>query len=55
MMEFDGDKVELDENSTDLDLEGGEIFDVKKSSGASLDTVKMNKINYEFDDDILIA
>ncbi len=55
MMEFDGDKVDLTENANDLDLEGGEIFDVKKSTGSSLDVVKSNINNYEFDDDILIA
>ena len=55
MMEFDGDKVDLTENANDLDLDGGEIFDVKKSTGSSLDVVKSNINNYEFDDDILIA
>lgn len=55
MMEFDGERVEPNENADDLDLDGDEIFDVKKSTkvGASLDAVKSNKNNYEFDDDIL--
>lgn len=57
MMEFDGESVDPDDIPDDLDLDGGDIFDVKKcsKSGASLDVVNSNKNNYAFDDDILIA
>jgi hypothetical protein len=57
MIEFDGEKVSLEENANDLDLDGDEIFDVKKNSkaGASLDVINSNKNNYQFDDDILVA
>ena len=55
IMEFDGDKVDPEETPNDLDLDGGEIFDVKQSSKPSLAHINENKKNYEFDDDILIA
>lgn len=55
IMEFDGDKVKLDETPEDLDLDGGEIFDVRKSSKPALEQIQANTKNYDFDDDILIA
>ena len=53
IIEFDGDEVHLDETPSDLDIDGGEIFDVKKSSKPTLQAVNENKKSYEFDDDIL--
>jgi hypothetical protein len=53
MLEFDGDKVDLEETPTDLDLDGGEIFDIRRSSKPSLEKIKENKKNYDFDDEIL--
>jgi hypothetical protein len=52
-MEFDGDLVSSNETPNDLDIEGGEIFDVKKSSKPTLEQVKQNQKNYEFDDEVL--
>ena len=53
ILEFDGDKVDLSETPIDLDLDGDEIFDVRKSSKPILEKINENKKNYEFDDEIL--
>ena len=53
LLEFDGDRVNLNETPNDLDLDGGEIFDVKQSSKPSLEHVNDNKKNYDFDDEII--
>ena len=53
MLEFDGEKVDLKETPIDLDLDGGEIFDVRRSSKPTLEKIKDNKKNYDFDDEIL--
>ena len=53
LIEFDGDLVSSKETPNDLDIDGGEIFDVKKSAKPTLKQVEANKKNYEFDDDIL--
>lgn len=55
MLEFDGDVVSSTETAEDLDLDGDEIFDIKKSSKPTMQLVAENKKNYEFDDDILIV
>ena len=56
MLEFDGDRVEDDETPEDLDLDGGEIFDVKSSKcKTTLQHVTENQSKYTFDDDVLIA
>ena len=53
IVEFDGEEVGMNETPADLDLDGEEIFDVRKSSKPTLQAVQENKKNYEFDDDIL--
>lgn len=53
IVEFDGEEVGMKETPADLDLDGEEIFDVRKSSKPTLQAVHENKKNYEFDDDIL--
>lgn len=53
ILEFDGDVVSATETSVDIDLDGDEIFDVKKSKKPTMQLVKENKKNYEFDADIL--
>lgn len=53
MMEFDGDRVELSETPEDLDIEGGEIFDVTKSKKPTSEKIKQNEKNYEFDDELI--
>ncbi len=53
IIEFDGDKVELSETPIDLDLEGDEIFDVRRSSKPILEHISANKENYDFDDEII--
>jgi len=55
MLEFDGDVVGATETAEALDLDGDEIFDVKKNGKATMQLVEQNKERYEFDDDILIA
>lgn len=55
MLEFDGERVDVDETPEDLDLDGGEMFEVKKNSKATADIIKENNKKYEFDDDVLIA
>lgn len=55
MLEFDGDLVGAEETAEDLDLDGDEIFDVKKRGKATMQLVEQHKQRYEFDDDILIA
>jgi hypothetical protein len=55
MVEFDGDQVNLNETPNDLDIDGGEIFDVKKSSKPTQQQINENMSKYAFDDDILIA
>ena len=56
MLEFDGDRVGDDETPDRLDLDGGEIFDVKSSKAkTTLQHVNENQSKYEFDDDVLIA
>ena len=56
MLEFDGDRVEDDETPEDLDLDGGEIFDVTSSKcKTTLQHVTENQSKYTFDDDVLIA
>jgi hypothetical protein len=54
ILEFDGDQVNLNETPNDLDIDGGEIFDVKKSSKPTKQLIDENKSKYAFDDDILI-
>jgi hypothetical protein len=51
IMEFDGEQVDVGETPVDLDLDGGEIFDVRFSH----DKTKINDKLYEFDDDVLIS
>jgi hypothetical protein len=53
ILEFDGDKVDGDETPADLDLDGDEMMDVKKSSKPTSQVINENKKKYEFDDDIL--
>lgn len=55
IIEFDGEKVDLSETPIDLDLDGGEIFDVKKCSRPAMQIVTENKQNYDFDDEVLLA
>ena len=55
MLEFDGDMVSEAETSVDLDLDGGEIFDVKMCAKPTMQMINENKKNYEFDDEILIC
>ena len=55
ILEFDGDKVDFNETPTDLDLDGGEVMDVKKSSKPTSQLIKENTKKYEFDDDILLV
>ena len=55
MLEFDGSKVDPSETAVDLDLDGGEMFDVRKSSKPTIDHINENKQKYSFDDDVLIA
>lgn len=54
IIEFDGDQVNLTETPNDLDLDGDEIFDVRKSSKPIMAKVAEKKKVYDFDDDILI-
>ena len=53
ILEFDADQVQPDETANDLDLDGGEIFDVRQSTKAANKHIEANKKNYVFDDDIL--
>jgi hypothetical protein len=53
ILEFDGDKIDLQETPVDLDLDGGEMIDVKKSSKPTSQVINENKKKYEFDDDVL--
>lgn len=55
ILEFDGDLVEADDTPNSLDLDGGEMFDVKKSGKALSEVIRQNKGKYEFDADILLA
>jgi hypothetical protein len=55
MLEFDGDRVESSDTPVDLDLDNGEIFDVKKSSKPTSQVIEENKKKYDFDDDILVC
>lgn len=55
MLEFDGDIVGAAETAEDLDLDGDEIFDVKKNGKATMQLVEQHKDRYEFDDDVLIV
>ena len=55
MLEFDGDKVESSDTPQDLDLDGGEIFDVKKASKPTSQLIRENKKKYDFDDDIIVC
>jgi hypothetical protein len=54
MLEFDGEEVAKTETATDLDLDGGEIFDAKKNSKPTMQLVSENAKNYEFDDDLFV-
>jgi len=54
MLEFDGEEVGKTETATDLDLDGGEIFDAKKNSKPTMQLVSENAKNYEFDDDLFV-
>lgn len=53
IIEFDGEKVNLQETPIDLDIEGEEIFDVRRSSNPVLEHVQKNQKNYEFDDEVI--
>ena len=53
MLEFDGERVDLNETPIDLDLDGGEIFDIRKGSKPISEKIEENKKNYDFDDEIL--
>jgi len=55
IIEFDGEIVGKDETANDLDLDGDEIFDVKKSNKPTMQIVSENKKNYEFDDDLFVV
>lgn len=55
IIEFDGENVGAKETANDLDLDGDEIFDVKKSSKPTMQIVSENKKNYEFDDDLFVV
>jgi hypothetical protein len=55
-MIFDGEIVTNAQTADDLDLDWGEIFDVKQSkngAGVNIKTPLLNPKAYEFDDDIL--
>lgn len=53
LIEFDGERVDLNSTPTDLDLDGDEIMDVKKGSKTVLQKVAENQKVYDYDDDIL--
>lgn len=55
ILEFDGDLVEADDTPNSLDLDGDEMFDVKKSSKPTSEVIRQNQSKYDFDPDILIA
>ena len=55
MLEFDGDRVDVGETPEDLDLDGGEVFDVKKTAKPTSEVIQQNRSKYEFDDDILLV
>lgn len=55
IMEFDGDIVEPMDTANGLILDGDEIFDVKKTNKPTMQLLKENKINYEYDDEVLIV
>ena len=55
IIEFDGEIVGKKETANDLDLDGDEIFDVKKSNKPTMQIVSENKKNYEFDDDLFVV
>jgi hypothetical protein len=53
IMEFDGDIVKPTDTADSLDLDGDEIFDVRKSKKPIMQMLSENKKKYDFDDDIL--
>ena len=55
IMEFDGDIVEPMDTANGLVLDGDEIFDVKKTNKPTMQLLKENKNNYEYDDEVLIV
>lgn len=53
IIEFDGERVEMSATPVDLDLDGDEVFDVKKGSKSVMQKVAENNKIYDYDDDIL--